>query len=308
MVLTVLFLTGVLVFPDAGTRPPESLAILMVVFSPAAMLGVRQGNIDQCMFFVLAMSVIGMASRRGWARALGLGGVLAGMALKIYPVFGAGPVCAWEKKRRSAAIVLIAAGAALYASTHWDEMRAIQQATPMADNTSYGRSVLWMRVSREYPAMGEVVKVLSWAGVVAGLVLIPLGLRAAAAGSAGDAPSRRALAAFQCGAGIYCGTFLLGNNWDYRLMFLAFAMPFLASLSRRGGNAAAWVSRVALVAVIVSCWHIAIWSLARIHPFGSPLSVALDEACNWLAYLGLMFLSGFSLRCVTGEPRALTAQ
>jgi hypothetical protein len=34
---------------------------------------------------------------------------------------------------------------------------------------------------------------------------------------------------FRLSAGIYIGTFILGNNWDYRLMFLLFAIPQITS-------------------------------------------------------------------------------
>ncbi len=36
---------------------------------------------------------------------------------------------------------------------------------------------------------------------------------------------------FKAGAGIYCGTFIVSSNWDYRLIFLLLCFPFLQTLS-----------------------------------------------------------------------------
>jgi hypothetical protein len=36
---------------------------------------------------------------------------------------------------------------------------------------------------------------------------------------------------FIAGAGIYCGTFIVSSNWDYRLIFLLLCFPFLQTLS-----------------------------------------------------------------------------
>jgi len=91
---------------------------------------------------------------------------------------------------------------------------------------------------------------------------------------------------FRVGAGIYLGTFFLGNNWDYRLMFLIFAIPQLVSWSNENGKRL--VSFFTLVAIIFSCWSIAFWTLGR----GLDLP---DELVNWLLFAMLLYLLLVSL-------------
>ena len=79
-----------------------------------------------------------------------------------------------------------------------------------------------------------------------------------------DFLSERNLAAFRMGASIYVGTFLLGNNWDYRLAFLV-----LVSLNWWNGCVppkehsviASWLS---LILVLFSCWHFWIMEIASL--------------------------------------------
>jgi len=39
---------------------------------------------------------------------------------------------------------------------------------------------------------------------------------------------------FNIGAFIFLGTFLLGSNWDYRLIFLVFCIPYVLALQSEG--------------------------------------------------------------------------
>ena len=89
--------------------------------------------------------------------------------------------------------------------------------------------------------------------------------------------------AFRAGAGIYVGTFFLGNNWTYRLMFLIFVIPQLVSWrndARRG-----FISLIALISIIVSCWSM--WGDGII---SSGWLFAIDEICNWVLFAALFYL------------------
>ena len=88
---------------------------------------------------------------------------------------------------------------------------------------------------------------------------------------------------FRAGAGIYVGTFFLGNNWCYRLMFLIFTIPQLLLWNNDAGRR--FVSLVALIGIIVSCWSP--WS------FSLPPSIllkAIDEIANWVLFASLLYL------------------
>ena len=105
----------------------------------------------------------------------------------------------------------------------------------------------------------------------------------------------KSLVAFRTGAGVYVGTFILGNNWDYRLIFLTFTVPVLARLVRAGVPWLRWVSAILVGGILLSCWHISIYHICSGFPLGSPACVLLDECANWIVFLGLSLLFGSSL-------------
>ena len=91
------------------------------------------------------------------------------------------------------------------------------------------------------------------------------------------------LSSFRLGAGIYIGTFLLGNNWDYRLIFLLFTLPQLLDWVKRNKMA-----KYTLLAVLITFIHL--W-LVLIFPF----AYFLDEFANWFVFAGLFYLVIVSL-------------
>jgi hypothetical protein len=98
------------------------------------------------------------------------------------------------------------------------------------------------------------------------------------------------LKGFWLGAGIYIGTFLLGNNWDYRLMFLLFCIPTLIDWSIQKDKKYSLVAKITLTACMVSFWYLEIWRV--LDKIGLPrfVSFAIDEFANWILFTGLVFL------------------
>src|SRR5262249_43789503 len=88
---------------------------------------------------------------------------------------------------------------------------------------------------------------------------------------------------FRAGAGTYVGTFFLGNNWCYRLMFLIFTIPQLLSWNNDAGRRV--VSLIALICIIVSCWSL--WSFSPDTPV---ILTAIDETANWVLLASLLYL------------------
>lgn len=86
--------------------------------------------------------------------------------------------------------------------------------------------------------------------------------------------------AFRAGAGIYLGTFSLGNIWAYRLMFLILVIPQLVSWKKSDARRG-FMSLIALICIIISCW-----SMLSSHK----LIIAADEICNWVLFATLFYL------------------
>jgi hypothetical protein len=94
------------------------------------------------------------------------------------------------------------------------------------------------------------------------------------------------------GASIYIGTFLLGNNWDYRLAFLVLVLPQLLEWTRSSIKKYRTVARASLFGVIASCWHFVLWYSSFLNFFQGSKEVwfALDEFLNWMLVAGFAYL------------------
>lgn len=104
--------------------------------------------------------------------------------------------------------------------------------------------------------------------------------------------SKRNLTAFRLGAAIYVGTFLLGNNWDYRLAFLLFTIPQLSQWFFASSGKSRWAYLGLFLVMAASCWSPVIFDYG-IQVFGGKYKLKLllfDEVMNWSMFLGLTYL------------------
>jgi hypothetical protein len=104
----------------------------------------------------------------------------------------------------------------------------------------------------------------------------------------GDSTSG-ALDGFRTGSAIYVGTFLLGNNWDYRLMFLLFTIPQLLVWTSHLNPRIRWVSRLTLGAIYICLWSLELENVMVDIPFGGRIGFVLRESCKWLVFYGSSF-------------------
>lgn len=293
-----LFFVGVLLLPVGGLCWPGLGLLVVAVFSPSGMLALERGNNDLCVFFLVASG----------ARLLSLGksGAIAGsillfvaFVLKLFPVFSFAVITRWKGKAFGSAAGLLAFGTFGYLALSWQDLPWIAAGTPRATGASYGAKVLWMEIAQHSELLARAVRGASYAGMLLAVVLAVTGWhRSLTAGHGGFARSAE-LDAFRAGGAIYVGTFFLGNNWDYRLVFLLLTLPQLIRWAA-DKSPMRWVSRGVLAAVLLSLWHIAIHRLLSVVPGGSPAAVMLDEAANWVVFLGLAWLLGGSMGRWTG--------
>jgi len=278
------YLVGLcLVLPNAKNK--TLLLVFAAVLSPAALMGVERANIDLLMFFIIASSIVA-AQRSPLGSALLVG---AGFLLKLFPLF------AWFSlvkfgKSKFARYSLIALGAVLlYSYATFRDLALISEGTPRGVFLSYGMNVYWMDLGEVDAAAGTNAKVLAY------LLLIVIAVIASYTLFDRDESLEKqteamSLDAFRAGAGIYLSTFLIGNNWDYRLIFLIFTLPQLVLWSQRKDFISKF-SRVIIAAILISFWHMFIVKLFRPITDGYQLAFKLDELANWLVFAGLAWLS-----------------
>jgi hypothetical protein len=257
---------GTLVWIWRPRSRAEALGAAVLMVSPPVLLLVERGNLDGWVLVLIAAGTA-LATRPGTnrrGRVAASAAWLAAAALKLFPaaILVAEALARRGKQRLPA---LAACG----------DVGLVMQKTTRGYEGAYGRIVAVSRWQAERAVRGEkdaVVPRRMVAAVGAGLALAGLaaGWRARRWFAAVAGTARERLL-FRAGAAVYAGTFWLGHNWNYRLVFLALTLPWLARAaeqahSRRGA------------AVVLAAAAIVLLSPGRL-----PLAGFLGrEAAAWL--------------------------
>ncbi len=219
--------------------PAEWLAATVLVASPPVWLLLERGNLDALTFIVLAPGLWFLARRTPGPLALVLGSValFAAAAIKLYPaVILVAAIFFWRGGRVKWSVVL-AVGFAGWLVASLDEVALVLQKTTRGLEPAYGRVIAgsrWVaeRVAPHVPAEEAQatlqslmrVSLVTWLLGATLALVAGWSLRGRFARVEGETRDR---AFFWSGALIFAGTFLLGNNWSYRLVFLLLCVPFL---------------------------------------------------------------------------------
>jgi hypothetical protein len=260
----------------------EGFVAAAAVCSPAVMFAVERANMDLVVFSGLALSAL--VWRRGSARAefVAVGLVLLMAVAKLYPAVAL--LAFLPTRRRStrvaAAVALLAF--LLYAVATREDVATISSTATQGQYYSYGARILlgelYHGVLGEQwggsRALAQVMVLL--AAVVLGLALW-LWLRHRSRRSADgepypEMPETSDLIAFRMGALVYVGTFVAGNSFDYRLVFLLLTLPYLLRWPLpSAGTQPATLPRIAAAVVVVQLWIGTLSEQLRL----------LDELVSW---------------------------
>jgi hypothetical protein len=296
--MIVLFFISAFLFPEK-LSVSGAVGMLLVLFSPASMLLYERGNVDLIVFFVCAMAVLATS----YSAYLAAGLVLFAAIMKLFPIFGLTILLREPKKKflwLSGASVLMVL---VYVVCTWDSVKISWTKTMRGDGLSYGTNILITRYQQ------QLTQALTrWFSPPATQLLLQFGLLAAALvlllacvllalrnREKADFLTERNLAAFRMGAAIYVGTFLLGNNWDYRLAFLVLLVPQLVEWMRSSHKEYRVAAITSMVLVLLSCWHLWIVELPPVpilYSVNDPKRfwIILDEIFNWMLFISLAYL------------------
>lgn len=300
-----LFFTGI-VFLPATLNKYSVLFLLLTVFSPAVMLGIERANVDIVFFFLLVVALLA-TEFSPWASLVI---VLIATVFKLFPIFGIGYFV--EQKLTSTWKYIIAGLglSALYFLGDLQDMLRVFRTTLKGDDLSYGVTVFARRLGNEYAAGYHYLRFrllhipvsvsyadLRLVGYVITFVILGCAIYIAIRYHGRyESSDPKNLRAFRAGAGIYVGTFLLGNNHDYRLMFLLLTIPFLAEWSGQAQRTEQRVARLALAGILLSSWYLVIsrcFSAVAVH--GAVFAYLLDQLYKWFLFAIYAFLLGASL-------------
>lgn len=313
MVIIALFLAGLLIGLPRLNHKGVAF-IIAAVASPAVLLGIERVNIDLFLFFILSLAVACVSTRPFFAWAA----VVLTFELKLYPIFG---LLVLLRKKASVFFGLMLAAFAyvfLRAICNMDELALIAATTPRSSYASFGIRIFSQLMESYGPAAALAAQTLSCAVVAATLILSfrALGLSEPDTLGETDTDPRR-LDAFRMGAAIYTGTFLIGNNWDYRLLFLIFTIPQLLDWRLHASPIVSRAALAVLAATYLALWHFPITRvLLLLIPFGLKAALILDQVSHYVICSGLIYLFVLSLprdmvdliKSVSGQPMSHTAK
>jgi hypothetical protein len=262
----------------AGATRGSAVALGALLLSPAALLAVERGTTDLAVFFLVALACHVAARAPRGAMAV----VVGAFGLKLFPL-AAVLVALREPRARALRLgATVLAGAGVFCAADFSTLVDIAWKTEKGRELSYG----WRALALWLDGRGATA---AWtvAATVAGAALAAAALGIAAwrswrarARAGRENAEGRALDFFRAGAGVYVGTFLLGANWDYRLIFTLLLVPQLVAWARTQA-----IARLTIAALLIACWSPPLLAWAA---DGAPLAAvrALEELAKWALYCG----------------------
>jgi hypothetical protein len=262
----------------------ESLFYALILCSPSIMLAIERGNCDLIIFILLALSLLMMKNQNLIYRSFAYGLVLFAAILKLYPIFVLTNLLKEKRKLFFFFFISISTIFVVYVIATFKTLELISKATPRQIRDSYGSMVIFDVIYEfsytffddNLAKLINITKPLLMVLSVVIVVLVAYLLAKCRKDSyqQGNAFEVGKIDAFRLGASIYLGTFLIGNNWDYRLIFLLFTIPqILVWIKSRASLASS--SILTLIGVTLTTW------LGR----GTFKFFYLDEFINWLLFL-----------------------
>ena len=298
VVIFALFYVGLISFP--GKLDWLGIVfMLLITFSPAAMLLYERGNVDLLIFFICAMAVITTDYSALGAALI----ILLGALLKIFPIFGLSIFLEKGKKLFWRYVFIVVASFGFYVWWSFSNIRASWNLTMRGKELSYGIDVIFDHYHDNFsiallnllPTLAIDMLLDVFPYLLALIVLIAVTLIGLKHLTSVGSEAQRNLTAFRMGSFIYIGTFLLGNNWDYRLAFLLFTLPQLTDWALHGRKTYRYWVLATLTLIAISCWH---FMLAYWFSLGFPdseIPIIVDELANWGLFALLAYFSVVSL-------------
>ncbi|MFK7739666.1 MAG: hypothetical protein AB8H80_05025 [Planctomycetota bacterium] len=274
--------------------------LLLGVFAPTTWLALERANCDLLAFAILAA---GITVPLPHARAGALLVTVAAM-LKVFPGVALAAFVAPSWRLTAHRLLPAALLFAVYLVLTLADLPKMHAGTLSAHWISYGMVSLptWIAKNTGAP---------SWLPLFAAALLLALlaarTYRARLVTRLDDQQDPQLLAAFRAGAAVYLASFAIGENFDYRLIFLLPTLPQLLRWSQRAPARLRRGAKIVTAMVLLLLWS-QTWRQALAAAIGSPsLGIAIDEWLSWFAWLGLCTFTALSLPewCVAKRHRGL---
>jgi hypothetical protein len=207
--------------------------------------------------------------------------------LKLFPIFGLAIFLRENRSRFWAISLSVFAIFLAYGVLTYSNISASFAYTEEGAVLSYGTNVIPLYMEQLFSSK-QLFGLLT---LIFSLVGLGLSLFAFYLGSKSDSVpvnESRHLSAFRLGAMIYAGTFFIGNNWDYRLIFLIFTVPQLVEWAKK--SPARKPARWTMASLVIACWYLINLRIFGFLAMGEYIVYFLDQISKWGLFAGLCYL------------------
>jgi len=292
----------------------EALFYALILCSPSAMLAIERGNNDLIVFILLSLSLLIMKNKTAIWRYFSYIIIMFAAILKLYPIFAL--ITALKEKKRNFTVIFLSIFIVfgIYVVTNFESIILVGKATPRGTIFAYGGKVIFDAIFDELdryfysfynshiPQYFKQIKLLLFSLSIALFLLISYLLAKHTENLfQNNNLNINQIEAFRIGSSVYIGTFLIGNNWDYRLIFLLFTIPQILAWLKTQVQFES-LSGLALIAIILTTWLSN--NTYQVH--------YLDELLNWLlflffAYSTILTLPNWLKSYIYFQPRGFDA-
>jgi hypothetical protein len=290
LAIVIIACAAISLVPLFSGRPMfQGLIALIAVLSPSVMMGVERGNPD-----LLILALVGAASLlyRDHSNVRIFGTVVLigfGFVLKLFPMFSVA-LAARLNRRTFLFAVSITVLAAIYLVAIFEYILLIRSNVPITFILSYGYKAPFLGWDhlRDEAGLKPAGLAETWLPICTSIITL-----VAAALTAFLCLRARPLfcvvadsvagTAFLFGSGIYCGTFMLGTNFIYRLMFLLLCVPQLQDWIAEKPDTRRQALRIEpwLLAIVLAV----LWVNGNAN--GHSTFLWAPQVFNWLLFFGL---------------------
>jgi hypothetical protein len=260
----VLALATVILVMGPVRRIWEAAVYLVLLLSPPVLLLLERGNVDGLILAMVGIAMVLWSSQRALIRAIALPLIELAAMLKLFPI-----VTTWALLRRggretAAAVVALGAVFGVYLLATWKEIAQVGALTQQGTFPAYGVGILVIAIRHpgvhEGPLLVHVGQGRGDAALRVVLILVVIGIAMLLSRvvyrptrETGDGHARPwLLDAYLAGSLIYTSSFLLFNNWDYRMSFVLLAVPQLLTWSRAAQTGLAWLARATILMFVAA--------------------------------------------------------
>lgn len=266
-----------------GRSGADGAIALIAIFSPSVFMGIERGNTDLLIFAITGAAAVTYNTQRNGRLVGTIALTTSAVVLKLFPMFTVALAIRCNRRDLLYAIA-VSTLSLVYSIAILKYIFLIRANVPGTFMLSYGYKAIFFGLDhlRSEAGLPELGLAAAWLPIL--LTASALGCGAAAAlinlrysWASCKVAINEAGTAFIFGSSIYCGTFLLGTNFIYRLIFLLLCLPQLRDWCRQETGTKRQTAWWLFVTVLAVLWLNGIAN-------GHTTFLIMPQLFNWLLF------------------------